>query len=181
MNGSGSIQTGDSLDGVTTAEEPKVVPVKPVRELYKGEWKNDKRHGYGLLETSDGYKYIGQWCENMRQGLGIATYPDNTKLEGEFLNDLFTSSVKKQSSIKSLVTRFRQRIQITCEAAMQAGDLSVQKSHMSLSRAAAARDRGLEAAAAGERARQEAVVAKRRARDLIQRTPNSLSVPIPKD
>lgn len=180
MNGSGSIQIG--VDGVTPTEEPpKPAPVKLVRELYKGEWKNDKRHGYGLLETSDGYKYVGQWSENMRHGLGAASYPDNTKLEGEFSNDVFISSIKKQSSIKSLVTRFRQRLQMACEAALQAGDISVQKSHMSLSRAAAARDRGLEAGAAGERARQEAVIAKRRARDLIQRTPNSLNVPIPKD
>ncbi|KAK3748504.1 hypothetical protein QZH41_008574 [Actinostola sp. cb2023] len=175
-NGTGG---DDSSVDDTPIEQPK--PVKLVRELYKGEWKNDKRHGYGLLETSDGYSYIGQWYENMRHGLGSTSYPNNTKLEGEYENDNLISSLKKPSSIKSLVTRFKQRLQITCEAALHAADVSVQKSHMSLSRAAAARDRALDAAAAGERARQESVIAQKRARELIQRTPNSLNVPIPAD
>lgn len=152
-----------------------------VREIYKGEWKSDKRHGYGVMETSDGYSYVGQWSENMRHGLGTATFPDNTKLEGEFENDNFISRVKKPSTIKSLVTRFKQRLQISCEAAQHAAAVSVQKSHMSLSRAAAARDRALEAAAAGEHAHKESIIAQKRARELIQRTPNSLNVPIPAD
>lgn len=169
----------NSIADNTIEDNPK--PVKLVREIYKGEWKNDKRHGYGVLETSDGYSYVGQWCENMRHGLGAASFPNNTKLEGEFENDNFISRVKKPSAVKSLVTRFKQRLQISCEAAQHAASVSVQKSHMSLSRAAAARDRALEAAAAGEHARQESVIAQKRARDLIQRTPNSLNVPIPAD
>lgn len=175
----GNRKSDTEMDNNVAEDKPK--PVKLVRELYKGEWKNDKRHGYGVLETSDGYTYVGQWIENMRHGLGAASFPNNTKLEGEFENDNFISRVKKPSSIKSIVTRFKQRLQISCEAALHAADVSVQKSHMSLSRAAAARDRALEAAAAGERAHQEAFIAQKRARELIQRTPNSLNVPIPAD
>ncbi|EDO41562.1 predicted protein [Nematostella vectensis] len=169
--GSGSTQLADgSLDSTVavTQTEPEAEPVKPVRELYKGDWKNDKRHGYGILEASDGYKYIGQWHENMRHGLGVACYPDSSKYEGEFENDNLVVDIKKKGPIKTLVTRFRQRLQVACEAAQQASDLAVQKSHMALSRATAARDRALEAAAAAENARQSTVIAKRRARELMQ-------------
>uniref|UniRef100_T1DPU0 Putative structural molecule n=1 Tax=Anopheles aquasalis TaxID=42839 RepID=T1DPU0_ANOAQ len=33
-------------------------------ETYMGEWKNDKRCGYGISERSDGLKYEGEWYAN---------------------------------------------------------------------------------------------------------------------
>ena len=32
-----------------------------VTETYLGEWKNDKRSGFGVSERSDGLKYEGEW------------------------------------------------------------------------------------------------------------------------
>ena len=29
---------------------------------YEGEYKNDKKHGFGMYEWADKRKYIGHWC-----------------------------------------------------------------------------------------------------------------------
>ena len=38
-----------------------------------GEWKNDKRAGYGISERSDGLKYEGEWFNNKKYGYGVTT------------------------------------------------------------------------------------------------------------
>ena len=136
-------------------------------ETYKGEWKNDKRHGYGIIEFSDGYSYVGEWSENMRHGLGVATYPDETKLEGEWKNDELVSDVKKKGPLVSLVTRFKQRLRVVCEGAQDAADKAEQKSHIALSRAAASRDKAADAARAAEDAVNAAALAKKRVRAIM--------------
>eukprot|EP00116_Pleurobrachia_bachei_P015334 sb/3475596/ len=46
----------------------------PPMEIYRGEWKNDKRSGYGVLETCTGLKYEGEWLNNYRSGYGLLTH-----------------------------------------------------------------------------------------------------------
>jgi junctophilin len=38
-----------------------------------GEWKNDKRAGFGISERSDGLKYEGEWFNNKKYGYGVTT------------------------------------------------------------------------------------------------------------
>ena len=45
-----------------------------VIETYMGEWKNDKRSGFGIAERSDGIKYEGEWFNNKKFGYGLTTY-----------------------------------------------------------------------------------------------------------
>jgi hypothetical protein len=33
-------------------------------KLYKGQWKDDKKHGYGEYLWDDGRKHRGEWKEN---------------------------------------------------------------------------------------------------------------------
>uniref|UniRef100_A0A493TG91 Junctophilin 1 n=1 Tax=Anas platyrhynchos platyrhynchos TaxID=8840 RepID=A0A493TG91_ANAPP len=47
-----------------------------------GEWKNDKRSGFGVSERSSGLKYEGEWLDNLRHGYGCTTLPDGKKEEG---------------------------------------------------------------------------------------------------
>lgn len=49
-----------------------------VTESYKGEWKNDKRSGYGICERTDGLKYAGEWLNNKKHGYGITYFKDGT-------------------------------------------------------------------------------------------------------
>ena len=44
-----------------------------VTETYMGEWKNDKRAGFGISERSDGLKYEGEWFNNKKYGYGVTT------------------------------------------------------------------------------------------------------------
>jgi hypothetical protein len=37
---------------------------------YKGEWKDNKKHGYGVQIWPNGNKYEGEWQNNMRHGHG---------------------------------------------------------------------------------------------------------------
>jgi len=53
-----------------------------VIETYAGEWKCDKRAGYGVSERSDGLKYEGEWYNNKMNGYGVTTLRDGTKEEG---------------------------------------------------------------------------------------------------
>ena len=48
--------------------EPSVV------ETYMGEWKNDKRCGFGVSERTDGLKYEGEWYNNKKYGYGVTTF-----------------------------------------------------------------------------------------------------------
>uniref|UniRef100_A0A8C6ZFG2 Uncharacterized protein n=1 Tax=Nothoprocta perdicaria TaxID=30464 RepID=A0A8C6ZFG2_NOTPE len=50
-----------------------------------GEWKNDKRSGFGVSERSSGLKYEGEWLDNLRHGYGCTTLPDGKKEEGNGL------------------------------------------------------------------------------------------------
>ena len=45
-----------------------------VIETYMGEWKNDKRTGFGVSERTDGLKYEGEWYNNKKYGYGVTTF-----------------------------------------------------------------------------------------------------------
>jgi len=63
---------------------------------YEGEYKNNKRDGYGIMTYQDGslYQegshYEGEWKNDKRDGQGVMTYlDDGRRLEGEFKEDAF--------------------------------------------------------------------------------------------
>jgi len=43
----------------------------PSYKQYQGEWKEDQKHGYGVLFLKKGGVYVGQWQANKRHGLGV--------------------------------------------------------------------------------------------------------------
>ncbi|KAG9347929.1 hypothetical protein JZ751_003946, partial [Albula glossodonta] len=65
-------------------------------ESYMGEWKNDKRNGFGVSERSNGMKYEGEWTNNKRHGYGCTTFPDGTKEEGKYKNNVLVRGIRKQ-------------------------------------------------------------------------------------
>ena len=42
---------------------------------YRGEYKDDKKHGYGIYTWSDGRTYAGYWCRGKQHGLGTYSVP----------------------------------------------------------------------------------------------------------
>ena len=53
-------------------------------DKYKGEWKDDKRHGNGVIFYSNGHKYDGQWENDKKHGMGKFTWSNGDTYEGKF-------------------------------------------------------------------------------------------------
>ncbi len=56
----------------------------PDGSWYEGEWKNDKRDGYGVWIRPDGTKYAGEWVDDLPHGSGMLTMANGTFFKGEW-------------------------------------------------------------------------------------------------
>ena len=45
--------------------------------MYKGQYKDDKKHGYGVYSWADQRLYQGMWFKGKQHGLGIYTVPSS--------------------------------------------------------------------------------------------------------
>jgi hypothetical protein len=55
---------------------------------YRGQWKDGQRHGFGLLNYSNGDVYYGQWRWNQKEGHGIMNYKhDGYSYDGEWMSN----------------------------------------------------------------------------------------------
>nr|XP_033789197.1 junctophilin-1 isoform X2 [Geotrypetes seraphini] len=88
-------------------------------ETYMGEWKNDKRTGFGVSERSNGMKYEGEWLNNKRHGYGCTMFPDGTKEEGKYKNNTLVRGIRKQLiPIKN--TKTKEKVDRAIEGAQRA-------------------------------------------------------------
>ena len=80
--------------GVETNNDQTGIHLSTVTEIYRGEFKNGKRHGYGKIECDgfDGSFANGKWYfegefkDGQYNGHGIKTMTNGSKVEGEFVN-----------------------------------------------------------------------------------------------
>jgi hypothetical protein len=56
----------------------------PSGEHYTGSWKNNLRHGKGVLIYRNGAKYEGDWYQGLRQGLGTLWAYENGKYKVKY-------------------------------------------------------------------------------------------------
>ena len=54
-----------------------------VNMIYRGEWKLEMRHGYGVQEFYDGSRFEGHWVYN-NQKFGTYVWPDGAEYSGDF-------------------------------------------------------------------------------------------------
>lgn len=137
-------------------------------EIYMGEWKQDKRTGFGIAERSDGLKYEGEWFNNKKNGYGVTTFKDGTKEEGKYKNNVFVSSDKKKTA-KILLLRtnkIRQKIDAAVNAALKAGQIAQQRADIALARAVNARTKSHAAELAAKQARADSEYARIRAHEV---------------
>ena len=52
-------------------------------ECYVGSWFDDKKHGYGVENRSDGLKYEGNFVRGVKKGKGKYTFAGSV-YEGDF-------------------------------------------------------------------------------------------------
>ncbi|KAM3923625.1 junctophilin-2 [Leptodactylus fuscus] len=134
-------------------------------EVYMGEWKKDKRSGFGISERSSGLKYEGEWLDNLRHGYGCTTFPDGTKEEGKYRNNVFIKGMKKRViPLKS--AKIRQKVDRSIEGAQRAAAIARQKSEIAASRTAHAKGKAEGAEQAAQAANNESSIARTMAREL---------------
>ena len=104
-----------------------------VTETYCGEWKNDKRNGFGVSERSNGMKYEGEWLNNKRHGYGCTLFPEGHKEEGKYKQNVLVSG-KRKNLIPLRASKIREKVDRGVEGAQKAGDIARQKAEIALSR-----------------------------------------------
>ena len=81
-------------------------------QIYEGEWKDDRRHGCGVLKIVGHHTYYGQWEENMRSGYGVMIYgEEKRKEEGQWQRGKLVQKLKRkklQLKSKQLETKVNQ-------------------------------------------------------------------------
>ncbi|XP_064202523.1 junctophilin-1b [Anguilla rostrata] len=142
----------DNVDATTT-------------EAYMGEWKNDKRNGFGVSERSNGMKYEGEWTNNKRHGYGCTLFPDGTKEEGKYKNNVLVRGIRKQL-IPLKNTKTKEKVDRAVEGAIRAAAIARTKVEIAASRTAHARAKADASDQASKIAIQDAEIARAVARDL---------------
>ncbi|KAG7323306.1 hypothetical protein KOW79_013008 [Hemibagrus wyckioides] len=134
-------------------------------EVYMGEWKNDKRSGYGISERSSGLKYEGEWLDNQRHGYGCTTFAEGGKEEGKYVHNVLVKAVRKKV-IQLKGTKVKQKVERSVEGAQRAAAIAKQKAEIANSRASHARSKGEAAEQAAQASNNESSIARVVAREL---------------
>ncbi|XP_038169093.1 junctophilin-3 [Arvicola amphibius] len=159
----------DDIDATTT-------------ETYVGEWKNDKRSGFGVSQRSDGLKYEGEWVSNRRHGYGCMTFPDGTKEEGKYKQNVLVSG-KRKNLIPLRASKIREKVDRAVEAAERAATIAKQKAEIAASRTSHSRAKAEAALTAAQKAQEEARIARITAKEFspsFQHRENGLEYQRPK-
>ena len=144
------------------------VSVKPQNDpdlnaqIYEGEWKDDRRHGHGVLKVLGHYTYYGDWENNNRTGYGVLVYDSGKKEEGQWQNGKLIVVLKRRKlALKNsqLETSVRQ----SHTKAIQAADMARNKALLAESRAAAASTKSKQAHTFAQDALKNAQLARERA------------------
>ncbi|XP_053716440.1 junctophilin-1-like [Synchiropus splendidus] len=134
-------------------------------ETYMGEWKNDKRNGFGVSERSNGMKYEGEWLNNKRHGYGCTVFPDGTKEEGKYKNNMLVRGIRKQL-IPLKNPKTKEKVDRAVEGAQRAAAIARSKVEIAASRTAHARTKSEAADQAALSAVHDSEIARAVAREL---------------
>ncbi|XP_049560003.1 junctophilin-3 isoform X2 [Orcinus orca] len=151
-------------------------------ETYVGEWKSDKRSGFGVSQRSDGLKYEGEWAGNRRHGYGCMTFPDGTKEEGKYKQNILVSG-KRKNLIPLRASKIREKVDRAVEAAERAATIAKQKAEIAASRTSHSRAKAEAALTAAQKAQEEARIARITAKEFspsFQHRENGLEYQRPK-
>ncbi|XP_061760111.1 junctophilin-2 isoform X1 [Nerophis ophidion] len=134
-------------------------------EVYMGEWKNDKRSGYGISERSSGLKYEGEWLNNQRHGYGCTTFAEGGKEEGKYMNNMLVKAVKKRV-IQLKGTKIKHKVERAVEGAQRAAAIAKQKGEIAASRSTHAKAKSEGADQAAQASNSESSIARLVAKEL---------------
>ncbi|KAG8147834.1 hypothetical protein E2320_022903, partial [Naja naja] len=134
-------------------------------EVYAGEWRADRRSGYGVSHRSNRLRYEGEWLGNQRHGYGRTTYPDGSKEEGKYkLNRLMSGKVKNLIPLQR--SKVKEKVDRAVEVARRVVSMARQNQELAIARAAEARLKAATALGAAEKALEASRLAKILAQEL---------------
>ncbi|XP_062841829.1 junctophilin-1a [Trichomycterus rosablanca] len=136
-----------------------------VTESYAGEWRNDKRSGFGVSERSDGTKYEGEWLNNRRHGYGCTVLQDGIPEEGKYKNNVLVRGIRRQL-IPLKNHKSKAKVDRAAEGARRAAAVARNKVEIAVSRTTHARTKGEVADQAAIAADQESDLARTIATEL---------------
>ena len=152
-----SARTGSIQISATSQSDPGLNA-----QIYEGEWKDDRRHGHGVLKVLGHYTYYGDWENNNRTGYGVLVHDSGKKEEGQWQNGKLIVVLKRRKlALKNshLETNVRQ----SHTKAIQAADMARNKALLAESRAAAASTKSKQAHSFAQEASKNAQLARDRA------------------
>ena len=141
----GDNDVGDAVSNASFLSEEGDIHDPSTTEVYMGEWKNDKRCGFGICERSDGLRYEGEWYNNKKYGYGVTTLRDGVREEGKYKNNVLVTNIKKKHLFLLRSSKTRERIQSAVEASKRAQEIALQKADIAISRTATARGKAEQA------------------------------------
>ena len=104
--------------------------------MYSGEWREDRRHGHGVLDVRGHYKFYGQWDNNARTGYGVAVYSDRRKEEGLWQNGKLINVLKHKKLAVLKGHQMEGKVKQAHTLALQAAEEARNKSMLAEARAA---------------------------------------------
>ncbi|XP_036274917.1 junctophilin-2 [Pipistrellus kuhlii] len=134
-------------------------------ETYLGEWRSDRRSGFGVSERSSGLRYEGEWLDNLRHGYGCTTLPDGRREEGKYRHNVLVKGPRRRV-LPLRGHRLRQKVERAMEGAQRAAAIARQKAEIAASRTSHAKAKAEAAEQAALAANQECSVARSLAREL---------------
>ncbi|XP_040837378.1 junctophilin-2 [Ochotona curzoniae] len=156
---------GEGAEGVDEAAPFEADIDATTTETYMGEWKNDKRSGFGVSERSSGLRYEGEWLDNLRHGYGCTTLPDGHREEGKYRHNVLVKDTRRRMlQLKS--NKVRQKVEHSVEGAQRAAAIARQKAEIAASRTSHAKAKAEAAEQAALAANQESNIARALAREL---------------
>jgi len=134
ITNNGGIEKIPSFDDVGKSDEDALDA--DTRETYAGEWKGDKRSGFGISIRSDGLQYVGEWYNDKKCGYGVTTFQDGTKEEGKYKdNYLINITSGSTSKIFSLHrSRPKDKVEAAVVASRRVENVAKEKSEIAMTR-----------------------------------------------
>ena len=119
----GDNELGDAISNASFLTDDGDISDPSTTETYMGEWKNDKRCGFGICERSDGIRYEGEWYNNKKYGYGVTTMRDGFREEGKYKNNVLVTNLKKKSLFVIRSSKTRERIDSAVQAARRSREI----------------------------------------------------------
>ncbi|XP_078735767.1 uncharacterized protein LOC144949655 [Lampetra fluviatilis] len=159
---------GSSSAAAADEEEAARLDDASATESYAGEWRGDRRCGFGVAERSDGLRYEGEWLDDERHGYGRTTAADGRAEEGKYKRGALPTGAgaRRRALIPLRAGKVRGKVERAVEGANRAAAIARQKADIAASRAGHARSKAEAADTAGEVAQEEGRTARGIAKEL---------------